>query len=225
MTQSSIQPRPFVFDTEFDASGAVVAGASPLRAVKRVYLAAEVEALVAQARAEARDHALAELEGVQAMAVIEIGQALGRALPALAQVAQDHRAASGELALAAGRAIAASALDRLPLGPLQSALETLGQEIDASPRLVVRAAGLEEATRARIEAIAAEAGFSGQVSFRDEPDLEPAAFALEWADGRAEYSPAETARRVGEALAAALAAEGGHAEALDPDTDVPQGEF
>lgn len=217
MTQP--QHQPFVFDTEFDASGAVVTS-RPTQTVKRVYLAAEVEALVAQARAEAQQAARAELEGVQAAALAEISQALGRALPGLARVAHEHRAASAELALAAGRIIAGSALERMPQAPLHEALEALGHEIDASPRLVVRTVGLSDDVRTHIEAVCAEAGFTGQVSFRDEPGMDAAAFALEWADGRAEYSPEDSARRVGEALAAALAAEGGHAETLN----TPEGE-
>ena len=217
MTQP--QHQPFVFETEFDASGAVVTS-RPTQTVKRVYLAAEVEALVAQARAEAPQAARAELEGVQAMALTEISQALGRALPGLARVAHEHRAASAELALAAARIIAGSALEQTPQGPLHEALEALGHEIDASPRLVVRTGGLSDDVRARIEAVCAEAGFTGQVSFRDEPGMDAAAFALEWADGRAEYSPEDSARRVGEALTAALAAEGGHAETLN----TPEGE-
>jgi flagellar assembly protein FliH len=211
MTQP--QHQPFVFSTEFDASGEVVS-ARPTRTVKRVYLAAEVEALVAQARAEAREQAMAELEGVQAMALAEIGQAVGRALPGLARVAHEHRAASADLALAAARIIAGSALEQTPQGPLHEALEALGHEIDATPRLVVRTGGLSDDARSRIEAVCAEAGFTGQVSFRDDPGMDVAAFALEWGDGRAEYSPEDSARRVGEALAAALAAEGGHAETL-----------
>ncbi|MFN3814769.1 flagellar assembly protein FlbE [Brevundimonas sp.] len=213
------QPKPFIFDTEFDASGAVIAS-RPTQTVKRVYLAAEVEALIAQARVEARQQAMTELEGVQAMALAEIGQAVGRALPGLARVAHEHRAASAELALAAARIIAGSALEQMPHGPLHEALEALGHEIDATPRLVVRTGGLSDDARARIEAVCAEAGFTGQVSFRDEPGMGMAAFALEWADGRAEYSPEDSARRVGEALTAALAAEGGHAETVH----TPEGE-
>jgi len=212
------QAKPFIFETEFDASGAVVAS-RPTQTVKRVYLAAEVEALVAQARAEARQQAMAELEGVEAMALAEIGQAAGRALSALARVAHEHRAASAELALAAARIIAGSALAQTPQGPLHEALEALGHEIDATPRLVVRTGGLSDGARARIEAVCAEAGFTGQVSFRDDAGMAAAAFALEWADGRAEYSPEDSARRVGEALAA-MAAEGGHAETLNaPEGD------
>lgn len=65
---------------------------------------------------------------------------------------------------------------------------------------------------AEVDALVAQAGFSGLVVFRDEPHLPAAAFALEWADGRAEFDPAEAEGRVAAALDAALAAEAGHAE-------------
>ena len=205
--------RLFAFDTEFDGDGGIVRG-TPFVPTKRSYLPAEVEALVAQGRLEAREAALAEVESLQAMALVTIGQAVASAAPALAQVAQAHREQSAELALAAARVIASAALDRFPSGPLQAALETLGQEIDASPRMVVRAQGLDEAVQAKIEALCVDAGFSGLVAFRDDPTLPVAAFQLEWADGRADYDPAEAAQRMAEALKAALAAEAGHAETL-----------
>ena len=210
------QPAPhklFSFDTEFDGAGSVLRGTA-FTPTKRAYLPAEVEALVAQARLEARETALAEVESLQAMAVVAIGQALASAAPALASVAQTHREQSAELALAAARVIATAALDRFPAGPLQAALEALGQEIDASPRLVIRARGLDEAMQKTIEAVCADAGFSGLCAFRNDPTLPVAAFRLEWTDGRADYDPAEAALRMGEALTAALAAEAGHAETI-----------
>ena len=214
MTRSSPSAHKlFGFDTEFDGMGSVVNG-STFRPTKRAYLPAEVEALVAQARLEARETALAEVKSLDAMAVVAIGQALAASAPALAHVAQTHREQSAGLALSAARVIASAALDRFPIGPLQTALEALGQEIDAAPRLVIRAVDLNEAVRTRIEAICVDAGFSGVVAFRDDPALPVAAFQLEWADGRADYDPAEAAARMGDALAAALAAEAGHAEAL-----------
>ena len=210
---------PFVFDTEFDASGVVVQP-SAFRPVKRSYAPPEVDALVAQARLEARSEALAETESVQAMALSAIGQALSAAVPALTQVAQAHREQSAELALAAARVVAAAALDRFPAGPLQAALEALGQEIDASPRLVIRSGELDETGRARIEQLCADAGFSGVVAFRHEPGLPAAAFQLEWADGRAAFEPEAAFARMREALDSALAAEAGHAETLTPDTSM-----
>jgi len=168
----------------------------------------------AQARLEAREAALAEVASIQAMAIASIGQAVADAAPTLAHAAQMHREQSAGLALAAGRIIALAALDRFPAGPLQAALESLGQEIDASPRLVIRAAGLDDAVRDKLQAVAVDAGFSGLIAFRDDPALPMAAFQLEWSDGRADFDPAEAAARMGEALTAALAAEAGHAEAL-----------
>jgi flagellar assembly protein FliH len=207
---------PFSFDTEFDAAGVVVQ-ASAFRPARRSYTPSEVEALLAQARLEAREAALAETASIEAMALSAIAQALTSAAPALAQVAQAHREQSAVLAMAAARVVAASALDRFPAAPLQAALEALGQEIDASPRLVVRAGSLDEAGRARIEQLCADAGFSGAVAFRDQADLPVAAFQLEWADGRAAFDPDEAFARMNEALASALAAEAGHAEALNPE--------
>lgn len=222
MTQSpSMRGRPFAFDTEFSDTGAVLT-ASSFRPVKRAYAPAEVEALVAQARLEARETALAEVDSMRAMALSTIAQALDQAMPALAGVAQAHREQSAELALTAARVVAGAALDHFPLGPLKTALEALSQEIEASPRLMVQAAGLSGETRHAIEALCTDAGFSGAVLFREEPMSSSAAFRLEWADGRADYDPDAAAERMAAALFAALAAEAGHAEFL-PDALIDQG--
>lgn len=212
----SAQPetKAFFFDTEFDAGGEVVRG-SNWRPTKRAWTQGEVEALVAQAAVEAREGVLAEVASIQAMALSSIGQALEAAAPALTQIAQAHREQSAELAMAAARVVAAAALDRFPEAPLQAALEALGQEIDASPRLVIRTGDLTDETRARLQQLGADAGFSGIVAFRDEPGLPPAAFRLEWADGRADFDPADAFARMAEALNSALAAEAGHAETLN----------
>jgi len=212
---------PFSFDTEFDAAGVVVQ-ASAFRPARRAWSPAEVDVLLAEARQEARNAALAEAESVQAMALSSISQALAAAIPTLTRIAHAHREQSAELALAAARVVAAGALDRFPAGPLQAALEALGQEIDSSPRLVIRSGELEEGGRARIEQLCADAGFSGVVAFRDEPGLPPASFQLEWADGRAAFEPEAAFARMREALDSALAAEAGHAETLTPDTS-PEG--
>jgi flagellar assembly protein FliH len=111
--------------------------------------------------------------------------------------------------------VAVSALDRFPAAPLQAALEALGHEVDASPRLVIRAGALDDQARARIEQLCADAGFQGVVAYRDEPGLPAAAFRLEWSDGRADFDPAAAFDRMAEALRSALAAEAGHAETLN----------
>ena len=65
MITSTANTRPFSFDTEFDDAGGVTPGQA-FRPTKRAYLPAEVEALVAQARLEGRETALAEVESLRA---------------------------------------------------------------------------------------------------------------------------------------------------------------
>ncbi|MDQ1154094.1 flagellar assembly protein FlbE [Brevundimonas sp. SORGH_AS_0993] len=216
MTQPAGPARPFVFDTEFDANGAVVRP-STWTPIKRAYAPAEVEALLAQARLEARQQALSEVEHLRAVALSNIAQAVAQAVPSLRTVAQAHREQSADLALAAARAIGGAALERFPQAPLRAALELLAQEIDASPRLVIRSSGLDDAARAAIEQACADSGFTGTVAFRDDPAMALSAFQLEWADGRADHDPQLSAERVVEALTAALAAEAGHAESFFVD--------
>lgn len=208
------EKRAFFFDTEFDSVGDVIQ-ATAWRPTKRAWTQAEVEALVAQAALEARETALAEVASIQAMALSSIAQALASAAPALTQIAQAHREQAAELAMSAARVVSAAALDRFPHAPLQAALETLAQEIDASPRLVIRTGDLTDDSRASLQQLGVDAGFSGVVAFRDEPGLPPAAFRLEWADGRADFDPKATFDRMVEALNSALASEAGHAETLN----------
>lgn len=206
--------RPFIFDTEFDASGEVVRP-STWQPMKRSFAPAEVDALVAQARLEARQQALAEVEALRADALSALAQSVAHSAGALSTVAEAHRRQSAELSVAAARVLASAAFDRFPRRPLEAAIEQLGQEIDASPRLLVRASGLDETARAHIEALCADAGFTGLIAFREDAGAPAAAFALEWADGRAEFDPEGVVARVSAALEAALAAESGHAESLD----------
>lgn len=208
--------RPFAFDTEFDASGAVVR-ATDWRPTKRAYSPAEVEALVAEARAEARGQALAEVDSRRSQAISDLSSALSASLPQLAAVVQMHREQSADLALATGRALAFAALDRLPQAAVRAALEELGREIDASPRLVIAMSGLDEAGRAEIEELCKSVGYAGAVRFRDEPGAARAAFELEWADGRAVFDPADAFARLEAAVARALAA-GAGADSTDTVT-------
>lgn len=209
--------RKFDFDTVFDDAGAVAqASARP----KRIYPLEEVEVIRAQAYAEGERAAMARIEAQQAHALSTIAQACEAALPRLAEVAHAHRIGSAELALACGQAIADAALDAFPRAPLQAALDSLAREIESAPRLLVSvnpslAEGLEPLLSQAAQAI----GFAGQIQVRQDPGMAPAAFALDFGDGAARFDPAAAAHRVGEALKAALASEGLHAEPLIPGGD------
>jgi flagellar assembly protein FliH len=203
--------RRFTFETEFEG-GRPASASAPY---KRVYSAEEVAALAAAARAEGEAAAMSTIEAQTARALSELAEAAKLALPTLAVAAHEHRAGSAELALACARQIADTACDRFPEAPLQSALAALAREVEATPKLVLRAPpALIERLQAALAETAEAIGYAGQIIARADPALPLAAFVLDWGDGSAAFDPARAAARVAEALEGALAAEGLHAEAL-----------
>jgi flagellar assembly protein FliH len=204
----------FLFGTVFETTGEVI-NAAPRP--KRNYSAEEVEAIRKSAAAEGEARALAGIANRQAQALAVIAAACRQALPRLAEVAHSHRVGSAELALACAKAIAAAALDKFPQAPVRAALEALAREIEAAPRLILTAdAALAEGLQAVLEETAQAVGYPGSIQVRLDPTLSPRAFTLDFGDGAASFDPAAAADRVSQALHAALAAEGLHAEPLIP---------
>lgn len=202
-------PRPFTFDTEFDETGAVVVAAEPVRVITEEELAAATEAGFARGQSSA----VVREEAAQALALREIARTLSAALSALTALAHEHRVASAELALAAGRAIAGAALEHFPEPPAEAALEALSQEIAASPRLVVSATPAHsDRLKAALERAVEQIGYPGAVVFKADARLPPCAFSFDWGDGRASFDPGAAGARVAAALQGALAVEGLHAE-------------
>lgn len=212
---SSSAARPFTFDTVFDG-GRVIAPVKP----KAAWSAEEVEAIRQAAFAEGQAGAVARAEAEAAGALAAARADIAAALNALKGLAHEHRAASAALALACGRALAGAALERFPEAPAEAALEALAREIETQPRLLVRCA---PAQAARLEAalshVAESVGHMGAVVVKGEPGLSGAAFTFDWGDGRAVFDPAAASKRIEGALAAALAAEGLHAESPLPSRE------
>jgi len=207
----------FGFDTEFDAGGGV-AFAAPRP--KRSYTPDEVEAIRLAALAEGERAGLASVAADQARALSQIAVACGQALPRLAEVAHAHRVGSANLALACGRAIADAALDRFPDAPVRAAMEALAREIEAAPRLVVGASPeLADVLQGVLEQTAQAISFPGAIQVRPDAALGAHAFTLDFGDGSAAFDPAVAAARVSQALEAALASEGLHAEPLIPGAE------
>ena len=207
----------FQFDTDFGTGGDVTF--APQR-VKRLFPAEEVEQIRAEAYAAGEKAALSSLSAQQANAMSSIASACQQALPRLAEVAHEHRVGSAELALACARAIAGAALDRFPEAASLAALEALAREIDAQPRLVVTA---EPSLATRLQPILDDAarglGFEGAIVVKGDSGFGTHAFTLDFGDGQATYDPAVASERVHEALTAALASEGLHAEPLIPGSE------
>jgi flagellar assembly protein FliH len=209
---TDIPHKRFAFDTVFDDRGGVAY--TPPK-VKRSFTPEELEEAKAQAYAEGEKSALARAEQAAAASLRDIGRAVEEAFGTLAAVAHEHRTGSAQLALACGRKIADAALEYFPEAPINAALASLAREIEAQPRITVRVADhLVERTQAALEETANAIGFPGQIVARGDGGMAPAAFSFDWGDGRAAFDPDEATRRVAEALEAAIAAEGLHAESL-----------
>lgn len=209
------QPRPFTFDSDFDGSNPRIAPP-----YQRLFTSEEADALVARARAEGEAAAMQRIEAQTARALADIAEAAKAALPTLAAAAHHHREGAAELALACARQIADAACASFPEAPLQAALAALAREVEATPRLILRAPpALVDRLQAAMSETAEAIGYPGQIVARADAALAPGAFAFDWGDGAAAFDPAAAARRVAEALEGALAAEGLHAEALpSPDS-------
>lgn len=210
----------FAFDTVFEDNGRVIA---PLRP-KKNFTAEEVEAIRAECFAEGQRSAVALAQEALAFAVSQIAGAAQGALGGLAMVAHEHRAGSARLALAAAGKIADAALLRFPEAPAAAALDQLAREIEAVPKLIVRASPDHlDAMQAALDGAAASASYPGQIVVRADPALPLAAFVLDWGDGSAAFDPVAAAARVGDALDNALAAEGFHAESLTHPNEADHG--
>ncbi|MFT4254444.1 MAG: flagellar assembly protein FliH [Caulobacter sp.] len=204
----------FAFDTVFDDRGGVAYEAPK---VKKAFTLEEVEAAKAEAFAQGERSAVARAEQEATQALNAIAHAVHGAMSTLAAVAHEHRESSARLALACANKIADAALDQFPEAPASAALLALAREVEAQPKLSVRVAPhLVERTQAALEQTAQAIGYPGQITARADGAQPPAAFVLDWGDGRAAFNPDEAAQRVAEALDAAIAAEGLHAEPLLP---------
>jgi flagellar assembly protein FliH len=203
----------FTFDTAFDADGGIAY--QPPRP-KRSFTPEEVEVIRAEAYAEGERSAVAQAEEVAARALQQVADATRQALGALAAVAHEHRVGSADLALACAGKIADAALALFPEAAVSAALTALAREVEAHPKLLVRAAPeLVERLQAALDQTAIAIGFPGQIVVRGDA-LSPAAFVIDWGDGRAAFDPIAAQARVADALATALAADGLHAEPLIP---------
>jgi flagellar assembly protein FliH len=208
---NDIPHRRFGFDTVFDDRG----GSYTPPKVKKSFTIEEVEAAKAQAYQDGERSAVARAEQEAANALSEVAGAIQQAFGALTHVAHEHREGSAQLALACARKIADAALHHFPEAPIVAALEALAREVEAQPRIFVRvSAEVEERTQNALEHVAAQIGFQGQIVARADGAMAPAAFTFDWGEGRAAFDPEGAAQRVAEALEAAIAAEGLHAEPM-----------
>ena len=170
--------RPFTFDDEFR---------DPARpAPRRLVETAEIERLVAEARAEGRASAEAMAAQAMASALGQVAQAVISVMRALDEEAAHVRAEAAELALAAAQRLAGEALAALPLEPIEAAVTGCLAEALATPEILVRVpAPIAGAAGERIRALAAEHGYEGRVKVAADHALKGADCTIQWGQGGA----------------------------------------
>lgn len=195
------QPRKFTFDQHFDDAPAAARAHTAAPKTKKFYTPEEVEAV----RAEAYERGRGSLEAIaaqaQSLALGQIAEGAMTALGALDAMAAEARAMALRTALAAARRIAGVALDRFPLDVVEETVAHCLAQAAQEPRIVVRVAErLAEPLKARLTALADEAGFAGRVVVAAEPRLAAADCRLEWSDGGVERDSAVLADHIEGAL-------------------------
>jgi flagellar assembly protein FliH len=190
--------RKFSYETVFSADGAILRDGSGFRTQ---FSREELE----QARAEAFE------EGCRARDV-EVAEALGaltgsmdRLIDGFDKEARALRAEAIELALAAARVAADTALDAYGEARIVDAITQALETLRAGPRLVIRIApGLVAGLKSRLEQAAKNAGFDGALIVRADPAVAIGDLALEWAEGAIVHDRAETFTRIQALMQGAL---------------------
>ncbi|MHA1113652.1 MAG: hypothetical protein ACTSRY_04010, partial [Alphaproteobacteria bacterium] len=183
----------------------------------------ELSAARAEGHAEGaksgRAEALAERDAHVATTLAALAEAL--AIVGTAQDAANRRVAEDALALTAAlmRKVLPRMAARDGLDEIEALLrETLEAAID-EPRIVIRVAEpVLDDMRRRIDGVASDAAFPGQLVLIGEPDLAIGDCRLEWADGGAERNGSALWEQIDAALARVDPGAGGAAEAR-PDSE------
>lgn len=191
----------FTFDTEFAGEKDVTSDAAQARKVKSL-TQSEIDAIKAAAIAEGRQAAEVRAQEALAAGVEDAAIAVREALSYAMTQIESLRAEAADLALAAARTLADSALDRFGAATVETALREALHQAIGEPRVALRAnPGVAEALRPRLDVIAHEEGFEGRLTVVADPSLANADCRIEWRGGGAERSVAAIQAALAEAVA------------------------
>lgn len=193
--------RRYAFDTEFDATGAVVRQGARTRS----YSIEEVEQERATAFAAGRNDEVARAQAQVAQAVSAIAQATQDLTRAVAAERRAMLADAAALALAAARKTAGAALDAYGIARVQAVLEDAFESLVGAPRVIVRLSPALEDARALLEETARANGFDGALLVRADPAIALGDVTLDWGEGAVVHDQAEALRRIEDAVTRGLA--------------------
>lgn len=193
--------RKFAFDTEFAADGAIISAAPKKLGPE------EVAAECARAYERGAHDSLARAEQEAAAALQALADAASAVLTRLDAESRAMRAEAAQVALAAARKIAGAALNAYGDARIAAAVEAAMDMLRHQPRLVVKLRPEAAETFAkRITDMCETHAYAGAILVRTQDDLRAGEVVIDWSDGVIAMNPEETARRIEELTAEALAA-------------------
>lgn len=196
----------FLFETEFDASGAErPRGAKPTRPDARSFTAADLESARSESYAAGVASGRADAEKQINRRIADALDALGTRLgDLLAEGTRNHEAASREAIVAATeivKRLMPALAQREALSEVESLIGDCLSRLHDEPRLVIRVGDeLLDPLRQNIDQLAAAAGFSGRVILLADAAMRATDARVEWADGGADRDLAAIWREVESAI-------------------------
>lgn len=186
--------RRFAFDTEFDASGAILRQGARLTN----YSIEEVEIERATAYEQGKEDETARAQAQLAQAVSAIAQATHDLTQAVLAERRAMLCDAARLSLAIARKIAGAALETQGIARISAALEDAFDSILGAPRVIVRLSPALEGARAHLEEVAKHSGFDGVLVVRPDPSIRLGDVTLDWGDGAVIHDSAESYRKIEE---------------------------
>lgn len=181
----------FLFDISFDAPGGDARQRGSVTPAEPIFTRADLDAAVAQARAEGHAGGRAEAIGQREQHVAEALSAIAQHLAALFAAKDAALRASERSTIELTRAIAGRLFPALmrkgALAELEAVVVQCMRDAVAEPRLVVRVPdAIFEAAQLQLAPLAASGGYPGKLIILADDTLGEADCRVEWADGGAE---------------------------------------
>lgn len=166
---------------EFEPMFGPRSGTAPAR--KKVLNDEDIAAARAEGFVQGQADANAGIERASSEALRAIANMMQMMLGALSEEAQTLRAEAAEVAIAAAKVIATTALDAFGEDAVMDIVTTAVEQLRDVPRLVVRVSpDLAEIMQERLMGCAREAGFNGEIVVRADPSASNGDCALDWGD-------------------------------------------
>ncbi len=194
----------FTFDQDFEEPSKGQAARLEKEACK--HTDADLEAATRQAFAEGHAAGAAE---AHADVETAIAKALAAAADALAGLSQAQQIAveglrheAVELACVVARKLAPALISRWPLEEIEALVGECLATLHEEPRIVLRVNEvLLEGIKDRLDGLSQRVGFAGQIVLLPDDAIAPEGCRVEWADGGADWDPAQLAASIEEKVA------------------------